>query len=143
MSNNLINQISNSNQSDRRQSFVGYYNINTVGVERNLIVSVIMLGSSKRGRHFGGSSRLHIQGRKLNQVRNKTFWEELIAYFPWYDTGHIEKDASTNSSIAACVFVTAVTFQPSRCIAMIKGFFTEPLPSNRQQRDLISLPYFF
>jgi hypothetical protein len=21
---------------------------------------------------------------------NKTFWEELIAYFPWYETGHIK-----------------------------------------------------
>jgi hypothetical protein len=41
---------------------------------------------------------------------NKKFWEELIAYFPWYYTGHIENDASNNSSIVACVFVTAVTF---------------------------------
>jgi hypothetical protein len=49
---------------------------------------------------------------------NKKFWEELIAYFPCYDTGHIENDASNNSSIVACVFGTEVTF------------FTEPLPSN-------------
>jgi hypothetical protein len=59
----------------------------------------------------------------------KTFWEELISYYPWYDTGHIENDASNNSSIAACVFVTAVTFLPSWCLATIR-IFTEPLPSN-------------
>jgi hypothetical protein len=44
------------------------------------------------------------------QKSNKKLCEELIAYFPWYDTGHIENDASNNSSIVACVFVTAVTF---------------------------------
>jgi hypothetical protein len=48
---------------------------------------------------------------------NKKLWEELIAYFPWYHAGHIENDASNNSSIVACVFVTAVTFLPSRCPA--------------------------
>jgi hypothetical protein len=53
---------------------------------------------------------------------NKQFSKELIAYFPWYDTGHIENDASNNSSIVACVFVTAVTFLPSRCLATIRGF---------------------
>jgi hypothetical protein len=38
---------------------------------------------------------------------------------------------SNNSSIVACVFVTAVTFLPSRCLATIRGFYrTEPLPSN-------------
>jgi hypothetical protein len=35
---------------------------------------------------------------------NKGFWEELIAYIPWYDTGHIKNDASNNSSIIACVY---------------------------------------
>jgi hypothetical protein len=49
--------------------------------------------------------------------RNKKFWEELIANFSWYDMGRIENDACNNSSIAACVFIAAVTF------------FTEPLPS--------------
>jgi hypothetical protein len=29
------------------------------------------------------------------------FWEELIAYFPRYDMGHIENDTFNNSSIAA------------------------------------------
>jgi hypothetical protein len=36
--------------------------------------------------------------------------------------GHIENDASNNSSIVACIFVTAVTLLPSRCLAMIGGF---------------------
>jgi hypothetical protein len=56
--------------------------------------------------------------------RNVTLksWEELIAYFPWYDTGHIEKDASNHSSIAAFVLVTAVTFPQSRCLATIGGY---------------------
>jgi hypothetical protein len=55
-------------------------------------------------------------------MNNKKLWEELIAYFPSYDTGHIENDASDNSSIAACVFVTAVTFLPGRCLATIGGY---------------------
>jgi hypothetical protein len=54
-------------------------------------------------------------------IINMKFWEELIAYFPWYDTGHIENDASNNCSIVACVFVTAETFLPSRCLAAIGG----------------------
>jgi hypothetical protein len=64
----------------------------------------------------------------------KKFWEKLIAYFPWYDTGHIENDASNNSSIVACVFVAAIMFLPrgwlatirkylpSRCLATIEGY---------------------
>jgi hypothetical protein len=86
------------------------------------------------------------------QKKYKKFWEELISYFPWYDTGHIENDASSNSSNFACVFVNAVTFLPSRCLATMRflpsrflatigdfyravawqrnGIFTERLPSN-------------
>jgi hypothetical protein len=52
---------------------------------------------------------------------NKKFWEELIAYFPWYDMGHIENDASNNPSIVVSIFVTTVTFLSSRCLAMIGG----------------------
>jgi hypothetical protein len=52
---------------------------------------------------------------------NEKFWEERIAYFPWHDTGHTENDASNNSSIVTCVFVTAVTFLPSRFLATIGG----------------------
>jgi hypothetical protein len=53
---------------------------------------------------------------------NKKFCEELIAYFPWYYTGHIENDASNNSSTFACIFATAATFLPSRFLATIGGF---------------------
>jgi hypothetical protein len=34
-------------------------------------------------------------------VKYKKFWEEVIAYFPWYDTDRIENDAFNNSSIVA------------------------------------------
>jgi hypothetical protein len=61
---------------------------------------------------------------KYVKKKNKKFLEELIAYFPRYDTGHVENDASNNSSIAACVFVTAVTFLPSRSLATIGKFLT-------------------
>jgi hypothetical protein len=44
--------------------------------------------------------------------------------------GHIENDASNNSSILAYVFFTAVTFLPSRCLGTIEWVFTEPLPRN-------------
>jgi hypothetical protein len=70
------------------------------------------------------------ENRSLHQIKNKKFWEELIPYFPSYDTGHIENNASNNSSIVAPVFVNAVTFLPSHCLATIGGIFTEPLPSN-------------
>jgi hypothetical protein len=53
---------------------------------------------------------------------NKKFLEERIDYFPRYDTGHIENDALNNSSVVACVFVTAVTFLPNRCLATIRAF---------------------
>jgi hypothetical protein len=71
---------------------------------------------------------------------NKKFCEELIAYFPWYDTGRIE-NVSNNSSIVACVLVTAVTFLPSRCLAT-RGEIHKHTNTQRQQRDLISLHYF-
>jgi hypothetical protein len=37
-----------------------------------------------------------IECKGVNWSKNKKFWEELIASFPWYDTGHIENDASNN-----------------------------------------------
>jgi hypothetical protein len=76
----------------------------------------------------------------LNTKKNKEFWEELIAYFPLYDAGHIENNAFNNSSIVLCICYRG-------------NVSTEPLPSNgradtqththTQQRDLISLIYFF
>jgi hypothetical protein len=54
--------------------------------------------------------------------KNKKFWEELIAFFPWYDTERAENDASNNSFIVEFVFVAAVTFLLSRCLKTIGGF---------------------
>jgi hypothetical protein len=54
-------------------------------------------------------------------TKKKKFWKELIAYFPRYDTDRTENDVF-NDFIFACVFVTAVTFLPSRCTATIRGF---------------------
>jgi hypothetical protein len=70
---------------------------------------------------------VRVISRKLEELQtelmnNKKFWEELSAYFPRYDTGRIENDVSNNSSIVACVFVTAVTFLPNRCLATMRGF---------------------
>jgi hypothetical protein len=48
------------------------------------------------------------------------FWEELIAYFPWYDKDRIENEASNNSPVVECVFGDAVIFLPSRCLATIR-----------------------
>jgi hypothetical protein len=61
-------------------------------------------------------------GYILKHSCNKEFWEELISYCPWYDTGHIENGASNNNSIVAYVFVTTVKFLPSRCLTTIGGF---------------------
>jgi hypothetical protein len=60
--------------------------------------------------------------KKLNELKYKKFWEDLIAYFPWYDTDRIENDVSNNYFIVSCVFVSAVTFLRSRCLATIGGF---------------------
>jgi hypothetical protein len=75
------------------------------------------------GRSF---SLVLISGKTVtkNNELNQRFWEELIAYFPIYDTGHTENDDSNNSSIVACVFVIAVTFLPSRCLATIGRFLS-------------------
>jgi hypothetical protein len=54
-------------------------------------------------------------------IYNKKFCEELIAYFLWYDIGHIENGASNSSSVVACFFITVVTFLPSHCLARIGG----------------------
>jgi hypothetical protein len=55
----------------------------------------------------------------LSLFWNKKFWEELIAYFPRHDIERIENDASSNSSIVACVFVAAVTFLVSSCLVKV------------------------
>jgi hypothetical protein len=65
---------------------------------------------------------------------NKKFWEDLVAYFPWHDTDCIEDCVSNNSSITACVFVAAVKFLPSRCLATIGGY------TQTTEMDLWSTP---
>jgi hypothetical protein len=60
----------------------------------------------------------HKQSTKLHTHKQK-FWEELIAYFPWYDMDCIENDPLNDSSIVAYVLVAAVTFLLSRCLATI------------------------
>jgi hypothetical protein len=86
----------------------------------------------------------NIVAEHFSAISKKKFWEEVIAYFPSYDAGHIENDASNNSSIVACVFVTAVRclatiggFLPSRCLATIGNTH-----AHTQERDLINLLYF-
>jgi hypothetical protein len=41
--------------------------------------------------------------RKKEKRKNWEFWEELIAYFSWYDTDHIENYASKKSSTVVCI----------------------------------------
>jgi hypothetical protein len=64
--------------------------------------------------------------------------------------GHIENDVSNNSSIVARVFVTAVTFLPSRCLTTMGRFLPSrclamigSIYTHSQQRNLISLLYCF
>jgi hypothetical protein len=86
----------------------------------------LTLKAPYHSRHF---SKITLQASKAllsDRIRfyhfNKKFWEELIAYFPRYDTGCIENYVCNNSSIVACVFITSVMFLPSRCLAMIGWF---------------------
>jgi hypothetical protein len=51
----------------------------------------------------------------------KKFWEELIAYILSHEMDRIENDGSKNPSTVACIFVAAVTFLPSLCLAVIGG----------------------
>jgi hypothetical protein len=52
---------------------------------------------------------------------NKSFWEEKIVYFLWYDTDRIENNASNNSFSLECVCLAAVIILPSRFLATIGG----------------------
>jgi hypothetical protein len=47
----------------------------------------------------------------LAHINNKKFWEKLITYFPsiWY--GHVENDATNNSSLQWECFYQVVTWQ--------------------------------
>jgi hypothetical protein len=58
----------------------------------------------------------------ISENINKKFWGQLIAYLPSYHTDRFENDVSSNSSIVACVFLTAVTFLPSCFLSTIRGY---------------------
>jgi hypothetical protein len=62
---------------------------------------------------------------------HKEFLEELIAYFLSYDTDRTENDVYNNSSIVAYVFVAAVTFLLSRCLATIEGIHIDTRTDRR------------
>jgi hypothetical protein len=66
--------------------------------------------------------RSHFEHLLYESKINEKFWEELMAYSPWYDMDRIENDVSNNTFIVARVFVTAAKFLPSRCLATIGGF---------------------
>jgi hypothetical protein len=60
---------------------------------------------------------------------NKKFWEELIAYFPWYDMGHIEKRRVQQFCCCMCIcYRSNVSSEPLP--SNDKGMFNEPLHSN-------------
>jgi hypothetical protein len=58
-----------------------------------------------------------VKQKKKHEVLGRTNRLLSLIYI-----GHIENNTSNNSSIAACVFVTAVTFLPNRYLATIGGF---------------------
>jgi hypothetical protein len=53
----------------------------------------------------------------MQQVENMKFWEELIAYFPWYNTT-IEKNAHQFFYCFLCIRCRR-NFLPNRCLATI------------------------
>jgi hypothetical protein len=60
------------------------------------------------------------RGIAVKSLPNYTYWEDPIACFHWYDTHINENDLSNTSSIVAYVFVTAVYFEPNRCLTMAR-----------------------
>jgi hypothetical protein len=82
--------------------------------------------------------RFHCNRTLLLSVGDKIkkFWEELISYFPSYETGHIENDASNNSSIVVCIRYRGNVSLPSSN----REIFTEPLPSNDKEIFTEPLP---
>jgi hypothetical protein len=86
------------------------------------VPSFIKIGSGIQKWVSGGFTDTQTAWRSHKYTLDKKFWEILIAYFPWYNTDRIENNGSNNSSIVACVFVTAFKFLKSRCLATIGGF---------------------
>jgi hypothetical protein len=62
-------------------------------------------------------------GRLCNNyvtIKLQVVLEELIAHFP--DTSRTASKTTCPTILLLCVFATAVTFLPSRCLATIGGF---------------------
>jgi hypothetical protein len=76
--------------------------------------------------HHQTKSQSHV----LVIYENKKFWEELIAYFLWYDMGHIENDASNNYSVVALCIRYRGNVSTEPLPSNDRGIFTEPLRSN-------------
>jgi hypothetical protein len=58
---------------------------------------------------------VRIEKKKGNSGKNKS--PTFLSYY----TDRIENDAPNNYSTVACVFITAVAFLPSRCLATMAG----------------------
>jgi hypothetical protein len=79
----------------------------------------IILLRKRKGKHnFGTQKDRGVDSSKIFKfiLKNKKFWEELIAYFSRYDMDSIENGAPNNSFLRVCSL-------PPKC-------FTEPLPNN-------------
>jgi hypothetical protein len=61
-----------------------------------------------------------------------------VAYFPWYDTGHIENDAFNSSIVARIRYRSKVSTEPLP--SNDRRIFTEPLPSNDKGNFTEPLP---
>jgi hypothetical protein len=93
----------------------------------NMFTGTLMVSSSQNENYNDNNNNTDADVNNNNNNKKKnTFWEELIAYFPWSYTERIENDVSNNFSIVAFVFVTAETFLQSRCLETTGGIFTEP-----------------
>jgi hypothetical protein len=73
-------------------------------------------GPNRVGFYFNLIMAAETVSETLCFCNHKKFWKELIAYFPWYDTGHIENDSSNN--------VGNVSTEP--LASNDSGIFTEP-----------------
>jgi hypothetical protein len=73
--------------------------------------------------HHGRIKPLYSMEIIANKSHKEKCWEELMAYFPWYDTYRTENESPT-ILLLLHVFVAAVTFLPSRYGTTIRGFLS-------------------
>lgn len=55
--------------------------------------------------------------KSIHLIGHNTLREEVVTNSVFYEKNSLEKGASNNSSIDECVFISAVKFLSSRCIA--------------------------